>query len=210
MTVKKAEMRFNAKHAVLTLHMSLGAVEPDSIPEFARNFSQPVQYTLTVVDLQGATKQGSPGPLFGAVAGATPQGAQGMQVRVGEIATAAHVGDDGPEEVTGRVVSVAGGRVVLHRWLDGTAPVDVALADVLSTTPIAGPNGGDPEDAIGKLLDTGAEADIVPEPAHLLQALMEVYVDGGQECPAEGWHITAEVRDRALQIAAEDDLPAEA
>lgn len=202
--VKRAELRLNAKHAVLTLFCRLGAVDPDLIPEFARNFSMPVQYTLTVVDLQGATKQGPAGPLFGSTP--APQQGQGALVPdgppIGSLITAA-INEDGADvEIVGRVVSVAGDRVVIHRWLDGTGPVDVSIADILTVTPIAGPNGGDPHDAIEKILDEGAADDLVVEPEHLLLALLNAY-----ETPPDGpWRITPEVRIAAVGFA-RDDVP---
>lgn len=202
-SVKRAELRLNAKHAVLTLFCRLGAVDPDLIPEFARNFSMPVQYTLTEVVLQGATQQGNNGPLFGhAPAPQQGQGSQDAGPPIGSLVTAV-VQEDGEDvEVVGRVVSVAGGRVVLHRWLDGTGPVDVALSEVVTTTLIAGPQGGDPHDAIEKLLDQGAGDDLVVEPKHLLLALLA----SNDESPVGPWRITVEVRDLAVGYA-RDDVP---
>lgn len=202
-SVKKAELRLNAKHAVLTLFCRLGAVEPDIIPEFARNFSQPVQYTLTVVTLQGATKPAD-GPLLSLIGGQgsqQPPETSGSEIRPGSIAVC-WSGDNEPD-VVGRVVSVAGGRVILHRWLDGGEPFEAKVEDVISTTVLAGPQGGDPGDAIEKMLNDAEAQSVVVEPGHLLQALL---IDGNADANGS-WRITTEIRQKAIEIAISDTAP---
>lgn len=211
--LRAATLRMNAKHAVLTLTLRLTAVDPDVVPRFARSFGEAVAYTVESVDLQTAGKPGDAGPLFAAgtdkrTATAEIGAAQGAQdvrrrlaVSAGDLITVAvppEESDDGNQPTAGRVVSVGtGGQITAHRWLDGTSPFVIPHDDVLSVTRICGPKGGDAGDAIRTMVQEAENNGVVVEPTHLLDALLQ-----SSALTDNGWPITADVRERAIEIAA--------
>lgn len=210
--LRNCAIRMNAKHAVLTLTFRLTAVDPDVVPRFARSFGEAVAYAVESVDLQTAGKPGDNGPLFAAGTdkrteiGSTP--AQGSQqdvrrrlaVAAGDLITVTvpPEEDDGNQPAAGRVVSVGtGGQITAHRWLDGTSPFVIPHDDVLSVTRICGPKGGDAGDAIRTLVKEAEDNGVVVEPTHLMDALLQCSTSTDN-----GWPITPDVRERAIEIAA--------
>lgn len=223
--VSRAVLRNTERSCVLTVYVRLVDLKPGHADPCIAAFNQQVSYVLTSASLEGGDSE-EKGPLFGQT---QPQGRQEgneptipddepepspgeeiMSCKAGDLITAEveGIGEGGRdilEDICGIVVSVSGGRVLVHQGLAGDGPRDVSARSIRSVTPICGPRGGPARTQIKEFCERAEGENLQPDAIWLLRAILECAQEGLAQ-RTEGWPLTEEVITKALDIASEADL----
>lgn len=211
--VRRAAFRATAKGGVLTVYVRLHDLAPDAAPPILRALGEAVDYEIVMSRISGATAGASAeGGLFD-----QPKGGGPVRAEVGDLVVGAY--SDGTEAV-GRVVEIRKTGILLETIPgegldDGGGEIDrnVAPSSVVAAHPVCGPRGGSADGSVRRINQriTGGAKGL--DWGHVLDALLDAADRGLIERGPEGWPLTSEVVQLAVERAGgkpDDALPPEA
>jgi hypothetical protein len=198
--VRRAQFKVSENASFFTIFFTLTNPTDALLAALRRSMRQPLEYEIA---FGGASVALAPvvGGLFAQgpqdAPDASPQGSDALMA--GDLATFAP--EDGIDEIAGIVVSIDDDRVILHQDLGGYRPVECRRDQILSVVPICGPKGGPASPKIKDYVASCSRVEVEPEAIWLIRAVLEAS-ELGEPLP-NGWPLTTEVLDRAVELAEE-------
>jgi hypothetical protein len=190
---KRIVLRLSEKAAVLVIFIRLHGPPAVSVGELYEKLGQAVDYELTVRKVEGSTRKGP-------VEGGLPFPGDQVKPAIGDIVVV--MDDDEP----GRVISLSEAGILLVGpavvGAEGTNR-EFQVDQVIATHPICGPRGGSADGAIVKLAEAAEAAEVELTWGIVVDAILAVSEREIIERHANGWPITSDVIEEAVELARE-------
>lgn len=190
-TIRKAVLRVVPKACVLTVVLRLEEFDPEQAAPLLKSLGMLVDYQITAARIEGSSEDGRK-----EADGGLPFG---YSFGPGDLVTLV-------DDRAAIVVSVGSGQAILREALvdaPDLVPFVVATKDVIASTKICGPKGGEAKDTLAKFAERCPGA----KPADLILVLLRAQGEGSSECLEQGWTLTQAVGDMLEEMVGTDPIP---